>query len=82
MKTIHNKDYSVVKTFKAERPSKGVSFFCVCGCDAACGEGGCEKPRALGRLGLCGDCCFGVFGGSLVEGVGDGGDYAHALDVW
>ncbi len=47
-----------------------------------CGEGGCEKPRALGRLGLCGDCCFGVFGGSLVEGVGDGGDYAHALDVW
>ena len=45
-------------------------------------EGGCEKPRALGRLGLCGDCCFGVFGGSLVEGVGDGGDYAHALDVW
>ena len=45
-------------------------------------EGGCEKPRALGASGAMCGLLFRCFRGSLVEGVGDGGDYAHALDVW
>ena len=40
-----------------------------------------EAPGA-GASGAMWGLLFRCFRGSLVEGVGDGGDYAHALDVW
>ena len=40
-----------------------------------------EAPGA-GASGAMWGLLFRCFRGSLVEGVGDGGDHAHALDVW